>query len=506
MKLSTSACLLLLIGLLTSTLCSRNANAQVPQTSNQQYIPSLGDFEEGVWAGSRNVVRTNPGVGEGVVGITLQDGSLAYTAYDGPRSVVGIDVQSAAGLLTTAEDAGDFGLVLANDSTRVTVGILGEANRLNVNGRTGLSFGYTGQNPSTDLVATWGRDTEAIPFPIVGPGEVGYTPFNLDNDGNIFADYSPTFSALVEAGSASGTPPDSPANRVDPNDATARFSGVGSLEIVHPSLGTFICTASVISDDKLLTAAHCFDQDNDGAVDPGILTNSQFFLNDGGSPSATRGLMNVEIDPDFDGFAANGGHDDFAVVMLDSAVPAGTTKYAIRNTGLAASEVVEFVGYGISGFGDVPGIEVLPDFSVKRSGQNTADLFIVDDEGSGMPEVFVYDFDDPNGGVGFLGGETLGNDVEGSIRGGDSGGPAFVDVNGVQAIAGVMSFELVLDGITADTGEFGVLGGGPVIDEETWNFIQLHAPEATLVPEPGGFTLSGLALIGVALLRRRRNR
>jgi hypothetical protein len=165
---------------------------------------------------------------------------------------------------------------------------------------------------------------------------------------------------------------------------------------------------------------------------------------------------------------------------------------------MSSGEVLEMVGYGVSGFGDVGGVEVLPDFHVKRSGKNNADLFVVDDEGSGLDEIFIYDFDGPTG-TGLLGGATLGNDIETNVRGGDSGGPAFVEDAGQLLIAGVNTFEFALSGTTPPPGEFGVLGGGVLIDAPQGNWI------ASIIPEPTGWAMMVPGLTVMALLRRRRS-
>ncbi len=62
----------------------------------------------------------------------------------------------------------------------------------------------------------------------------------------------------IIAGDPNATPPDSPANRVDPNTPDSRFAGVGSLR-VNTATDGFICTATAISPNHVLTAAHCLD-------------------------------------------------------------------------------------------------------------------------------------------------------------------------------------------------------------------------------------------------------
>ena len=291
------------------------------------------------------------------------------------------------------------------------------------------------------------------------------------------------FYPVIQAGLPDGSPPDSPADRVDANVGTSPFAGVGSLEI-NDQGSTFLCTASVISPTQVLTAAHCFDPDADGVIHPDV--SATFYLNANGTFSSTHSVSSFVIHPGYEGFDHN-PHDDWAVLDLQDAVPDGTPAYRISPNLMTDGDVLELVGYGFSGDG-ATGFTVEPTFETKRSGSNVANLFVNDDDGELRPEVFIFDFDGPAGAAdGFLGGSTLGNDIETSIGPGDSGGPAFVDLDGARVIAGINTFNWELMGISAEPGFFESLAGGMMTGAYAdWLFEV--APDAILRNEAPSFT------------------
>ena len=101
-----------------------------------------------------------------------------------------------------------------------------------------------------------------------------------------------------------------------------------------------------------------------------------------------------------------------------------------------------------------------------RVGSNALDMFEVDDDcprrchRSGALEVYKYDFDAPDGSSGVMGGSSLGNDLETTVLGGDSGSPAFVLHDGELVIGGISTFVL---GPASDFGLFGTIGGGMLV-------------------------------------------
>ena len=264
------------------------------------------------------------------------------------------------------------------------------------------------------------------------------------------------FIPTMLAGDATGTPPDSPTDRVDPNTVGSPFAGVGSVKAAGQR-----GTGAAVSSTFILTAAHLLDQDGNGTID--LAPNQvSFRLNYGGDLTHIISSVALYVHPEYTGFANPSLNDDLALVELASPLPVGVPIYPLQRTPIALETTLTLVGYGRTGYGDI-GDTTGSSFTIKRVGQNNADIFAPQDDAGGpaRDELVFYDFDGPDASSNLLGGGTLGNDIETMLAPGDSGGPAFYYHDGEYHIAALNNFT------QSASVEFGSLGGGVLVQGYT---------------------------------------
>lgn len=293
---------------------------------------------------------------------------------------------------------------------------------------------------------------------------------------------------------------------VDDNTTESPWAGVVSIS---PSSGG-VFSGALIDSRHVLTAAHVVFGHaatpasavvnlNYGGNLTSQITASQIFIH----PSYTTG--NTASDSTF------AWNDDVAVTRLSQPVPVGVPTYPLF-TGTpgqnGAPVTITMVAYGGFGDGISVALSAAANASVKRVGSNRVDQLLLDDEGSGKAEVFVFDFDGPTGATNFFGTAvnpnlTLGAGIEAGYAGGDSGSPAFVYVNGAYRIAGIGAFNGDPASIVGNENQFGAIGGGMIVAP----YVQwINEQTALPVPEPATYAmmLVGLLLAGYAARRRTR--
>lgn len=286
-----------------------------------------------------------------------------------------------------------------------------------------------------------------------------------------------TLTANILAGGELDSPADTPSSRLD---AAGDFPFVGALE-ASDGVSTYTGSAVALSRDWVITAGHNLDLNDDGLVDDswsGILHLPGF---------GAFGIAESFVNPDYTGFANPAINDDLALFRLTTSLPAEMSFPVLGSA--AVNDTITLVGFGRSGYGNY-GYTSRASLTERRSGLNVIDSLDLDDEGTGLAEVFRYDFDDPSS-TGQPGG-SLGNDQETIIGPGDSGGAALRREGDQWILVGVNTFTEGFGGRFGDTG-----GGILVKPYEAW------IRETTEIPEPGSVVMMVLSLL--MMLGRRRS-
>ena len=273
---------------------------------------------------------------------------------------------------------------------------------------------------------------------------------------------------------------DAPSTRIDSRED---FPFVGGLAIAINGQ-SYIGSGVALSRNWILTAGHNADLNDDGAPDAGL--TATFHLPNLGVFTVMTSITH----PDFTGFGVPSVHDDLALLRLETPLPEGLT-YPSLGAFIGVNDAFTMVGFGRSGYGSY-GYTTGASLTARRFGENVFDTFWFDDEGSGLAEVFRYDFDAPDTTDQF--GGSLGNNRESLIAPGDSGGPALIRSVDGWTVVGINTFT---DGYG---GQFGDHGGGIVLQPYLpW----IHEVTGLTVPEPG---TSALVLVFLFLAFRNRLR
>ncbi len=262
------------------------------------------------------------------------------------------------------------------------------------------------------------------------------------------------------------------------------YAGVGSLEIRTAAVPISAPPRRLIR-TLLSRLVIVWTSAADGVPD---ISGVDFHLNYNGDLSHTIAGVDWWAHPDYTGFANPSVNDDVSIIKLASPLPAGIPIYQLNTDPSITGEQIQMVGYGQSGNG-ATGSTTGASYTVKRKGENIADSVGLDDDGGNAAEVWEADFDGPTASTNYSGGLTLGNDIEASIGGGDSGGPSFIpDGNGGLKIFGINTYSFRFNFFSPTWPYFGSgLGGMAIAPYVNWIDSIVGAPGVTIT-QSGGST------------------
>jgi secreted trypsin-like serine protease len=298
-----------------------------------------------------------------------------------------------------------------------------------------------------------------------------------------------------------------------PPSTDNNYSGVVNLWLDDLDLGQrFGCTGSLLSNRKILLAAHCVTTN-------GAITTDRFtarFRNADGTFTAITGTQ-IAVQSNYSGEVLE--EQDVAVLTLDSDAPASARRYTL----FQGNPMVDYTmaGFGRTGTGLTGGVNGANNqfgaVAVLRAGRNTfettanddGDFATVDNDDPGaFGGILVSDFDRIGQNTNTLICSALGIcgpgiDLESSIGPGDSGGAAF---SNTWQVLGVASWGSTTNGVGGLYGSF--FGYACVANYAAnancvanYNFVM-----AQVVPEPSTYALMATGIVGlIGIARRRRS-